>query len=238
MQPTIELFQFELCPYCHKVKAGLDLKGLVYRKVDVNPMTKKELPKLPTDAPQKVPVLSIDGEIVYDSSAILRWLDERWPERSPFISPDETRRALNDEVATWVDDELCYALPTVIYGTWGEAVKAAQVTARTSNFGFVQNLTVRAGGSLIMHQISKRILKKRSRTDGHAWIEEEFDRFEAWLGDDDHIGGELLALGDVATHGALTCVRDFPIFEKIMRRPKIRAWYDRVAARRAQSTVG
>ena len=39
----LKLYQFELCPYCHKVKAGLDLKGISYEKIEVNPMNKKEL---------------------------------------------------------------------------------------------------------------------------------------------------------------------------------------------------
>ena len=63
---------------------------------------------------------------------------------------------------------MTFALPTVIYGTWKEAMKAAQVTARSSNFGPLQNLMVRAGGSIIMHQVSKRILKKRGQTEGDA----------------------------------------------------------------------
>ena len=48
-QSEIELFQFELCPFCHKVKAGLEVKGLAYSKVEVNPMKKAELPDLPED---------------------------------------------------------------------------------------------------------------------------------------------------------------------------------------------
>ena len=36
----LTLYQFELCPYCHKVRAGLELKGLAFRKVEVNPMSK------------------------------------------------------------------------------------------------------------------------------------------------------------------------------------------------------
>ena len=58
-------------PYCHKVKAGLEAKGIPYQKVDVNPMNKKELPPgLPEDAPKKVPVVKFpDGEVVFDSTA-------------------------------------------------------------------------------------------------------------------------------------------------------------------------
>ncbi len=236
MSDPITLYQFELCPFCHKVKAGLEVKGLDYVKVEVNPMKKKELPAgLPEDAPRKVPVLKFaDGEIVFDSTDILHALEAKFPAQ-PFTPDDAARKARSDEVEAWVDDTFAQALPTVIYGTWGEAIKAAQVTARTSNFGFVQNMSVRAGGSLIMHQISKRILKRNGRgpKEGRAWVHAEVDRFEGWLGEDTFIGGDRPSLGDVAMHGALTCVKDFPVFEELMTRPGLKAWYDRVQAQRA-----
>ena len=230
----ITLYQFELCPFCHKVKAALEVKGLPYDKVEVNPMGKKELPDLPEDAPRKVPVVNFNGEIIFDSTDILQALDSRYPQTPALIPSDEDARKRSDEVETWVDDSFAQALPTVIYGTWGEAIKAAQVTARTSNFGFVQNISVRAGGSLIMHQISKRILKRNGKKagEGRAWVHEETDRFEAWLGDNDFIGGDMCSLGDVSMHGALSCVQDFPIFGQLMERSGLRAWYDRVQSLR------
>lgn len=233
--PAVDLYQFELCPYCHKVKAGLEIKGIEYRKIEVNPMGKKELPAdLPEEAPKKVPVLKTGEGLIWDSTDILKHLDAAYPDTVSFTPASAEAKAKSDEIETWVDEEFCHALPTVIYGTWGEAVKAAQVTARSSNFGLVQNLTVRAGGSIIMHQISKRILKKKGRADGHAWVNEAVDTFEGWLGDQPFVTGDQIALGDVAMHGALTCVQDFPIFTKLMQRPALKAWYDRVEAMRKQ----
>ncbi len=225
---SITLYQFELCPFCHKVKATLDVKGLTYRTVEVNPMTKAELPELPEGAPKKVPVIECEGDIVFDSSTIMAYLEERFTDEPTLTPPKISAKTLSDEIETWVDAEFAMALPTVIYGTWGEALKAAQVTARTSNFGFFHNVSVRAGGPLIMHQVSKRILKKNGKTDGHAWVAETLDQFEAWLGDADFVTGNAVSIGDVAMQGAISCVRDFPIFAEIMRRPKIRSWFDRV----------
>jgi microsomal prostaglandin-E synthase 2 len=230
----VTLYQFELCPYCHKVRAGLELKGLTYRKVEVNPMNKKELPKLPAGAPRKVPVLDVGGELLWDSTVILTYLDEHFPGTLRFLPEDPAVRARAEQVESWVDDALTFALPTVIYGTWGEAVKAAQVTARTSNFGLLQNLMVRAGGSVVMHEVSKRILKKRGQTDGRAWLSRELDQLEDWLGVQPFVCGDDLTLADVATHGALTCIQEFPAFAEMMSRPRLAAWYARVAALRAQ----
>ena len=73
------LYQFSLCPYCHKVRAGLELKGIAYRAVEVNPMGKKQLPALPENAPRKVPVIELGGRTVFDSTDILKFLDEEVP---------------------------------------------------------------------------------------------------------------------------------------------------------------
>jgi len=230
---ALTLYQFELCPFCHKVKAGLEVKGIDYRKVEVNPMTKKELPELPEGAPKKVPVVEVSGEVVHDSTTILSWLDERFGSQGPALLPEDAEaRARSEQVEQWVDDEFAMALPTVIYGTWGEALKAAQVTAKTSNFGMFHNVGVRAGGPLIMHQVAKRILKKNGRTDGHQWVSEALDTFEGWLEDRPFVAGDRVSLGDVAMHGAISCVEPFPIFDEIMKRPVVAAWFDRVQALR------
>ncbi|RMH43949.1 MAG: glutathione S-transferase family protein [Deltaproteobacteria bacterium] len=227
---TATLYQFELCPYCHKVKAALDVKGIPYAKVDVNPMTKKELPELPADAPKKVPVLEFDGDRVYDSTDILMFLDGKRREPIPLVPDDPAARDKALQVEQWVDDDLSYVLPTVIYGSWSDAARAAKVVARTSNFGFVQNAIVRGGGSLIMHQVAKRIIKKRGGGNPQQLLDAELDRFEQWLGDADFVCGDAPSIGDIAAHGCLTCIRDFPAFATIMQRPRIAAWYERVQA--------
>lgn len=233
----LTLYQFALCPYCHKVRAALDLKGLRYQAVEVNPMSKKELPPLPEGAPKKVPVLTHGDNVVFDSTTILEYLENTFPTPNPFTPADDDARALSVEIEEWVDSSFTASLPTVIYGTWREAIKAAQITARTSNFGFFHNVSVRAGGSLIMHQIAKRILKKHGKTNGHAWVQECMDQLELWLGDNDFLVGNQVSLGDVAAHGALTCVADFPIYSEIMQRTRVRDWSKRMDELRAATAA-
>jgi glutathione S-transferase len=233
----ITLYQFELCPFCHKTKAAMDLKHLPYRKVEVNPYSKKELPELPEGTPRKVPVVQFEGDTVQDSTDILAFLEERFNDSQTLLPEDPTTRQRAQEIEDWVDTDLTQVLPTVIYGTWGEAAKAAQVTAKTSNFGPLANVMVRAGGSLIMHQIAKRIVKKRGGGNPHEMLSAELDRLEGWLGENDFVCGDSISLGDAAAHGALTCIKEFPAFARITERPRLAAWYDRVADVRAHGTT-
>lgn len=228
---AVTLYQFELCPFCHKVKAALEVKGIAFRKVEVNPMTKKELPELEENVRRKVPVLEIDGKQIADSTAILEYLESREATLTPAPPADEK----SAQIENWVDDDLAQVLPAVIYGKWRDAARAAKVVARSSNFGFVQNALVRGGGSMIMHQVAKKIMKRRGGGDPEQALSAEMDKFEEWLGDQDFVCGESVSVGDVATHGCLSCIQDFPAFTKIMKRPRVSAWFDRVQTLREQN---
>ena len=233
--PIITLYQFQLCPFCHKVRAALDLKGLAYREVEVAPGSKRELPPLPEGAPKKVPVIQIGEEVIWDSTTILMRLDALTPSARRALLPAEgAGRAAVMELEEWIDAHLIPSLPTVIYDTWANAMRAAQITARESNFTLMQSLKVRVGGSLIMRLIAKRILKRAGRTDGHAWVAECLDSMEERLAGAEFLVGQTLSVADAALHGALRCVEEFPVFEQVRARPRLSAWYQSVARLRAE----
>lgn len=64
----IIVYQYDVCPFCCKVKAFLDYHKIPYRCVEVNPLTKAELK---WSEYRKVPVVLVDGQQVNDSSAII-----------------------------------------------------------------------------------------------------------------------------------------------------------------------
>lgn len=229
------LYQFALCPFCSKVRAGLELKGIPYRVVEVNPRTKAELPQLPEGAPRKVPVLAVGDQVVYDSTAILRFLDPAYPGTLRFRPEDPALQERSDEIVAWVDEELIRALPTVLYGSLREAARAAKAVAKSGNFGRAGGLGVQLGGSLVMHLVAKRILKKAGRTDAHGWVRESLDQIERWLGDGPYVCGATLTTADVAIRGAFLCVQDFPIYASIEARPALRAWLARMDAQQRTS---
>ncbi len=233
---TATLYQFALCPFCNKVRAGLQLKGIPFEEVEVSPRSKVELPSLPDGAPRKVPVLQVGDTAVWDSTRILSFLDEAFPETIRFTPTAEATRSRSDAMERWVDDELIQSLPPVLYGTWREATKASKVIAERSRFGAGEGLAVKLGGPLIMHAVAKRILKRNGRTDAHAWVHENLDYFERELGERDFVCGDTLSVADVAMHGALTCISPFPIFENVQSRSRLNAWFERVEAMKKPTT--
>ena len=233
---TLTLYQFELCPYCHKVKAGIELKNLPYRRVEVNPLNKKEIKHFADDdsGRKKVPIIELGDDVRRESSAILRWLDTVGA-GARALTPAQAVADRADEIDAWVDRDLIQILPTVLYGTWAESIHAAKLTAKTSNFSRWDNMRVRMFGSVIMKMIAKRILKRRGEgKSGAELFEEQLDQLETYIGEQDFLCGDAPNFADASVHGALTCVREFPAFERVRQRPLIIAWYDRVDALRAR----
>lgn len=226
--PSVTLYQFQLCPFCHKVRAALELKGVEYQRVEVAPGNKKELPPLPPEAPRKVPVLQVGDEIIWDSTSILLAIDRLVPQGITLNSAEHEVDSAVEDFEDWIDRQLMPALPTVIYDTWANSIRAARITARESNFGAWESFKVRVGGSLIMKLIVKRILKREGRTDGRAWLNECLDHAERQLDDQTFLIGEQPTIADAGLHGAFKCVEEFPIFEEIMSRRPLKDWFDRI----------
>ncbi|MBW2462483.1 MAG: glutathione S-transferase family protein [Deltaproteobacteria bacterium] len=227
---TTTLYQFALCPFCNKVRAGLELKGVPFEEVEVSPRSKVELPALPEGAPAKVPVLAAGDEVLWDSTTILSALDAAFPGTRRLLPADETSRSEAIAMEQWVDEHFIQSLPPVLYGTWGEAAQASKVIAEHSRFGTGQGMMVKLGGPFIMHAVAKRILKRNGRTDAHGWVSDNLDHFEQELGDQDFVCGDQLTIADAAMHGAITCIKPFPIFESVQARPRLVAWFERVQA--------
>jgi glutathione S-transferase len=84
------LYQFQFSHYCEKARWALDYKGLAYAP-------KNLLPGLHTKVAQKLAPMSslpiiVDGEsVVQDSTQIISFLDQRYPERA--LTPQDPKEA-------------------------------------------------------------------------------------------------------------------------------------------------
>lgn len=88
----ITLYQFQFSHYCEKVRWALDFKGLPYARRNLLPglhvkIAKKLVPK------SCLPIIVDGGTVVQDSSAIITYLDERFPERP--LTPRDSKQASN-----------------------------------------------------------------------------------------------------------------------------------------------
>lgn len=88
----LTLYDAARCPYCARARIALAEKGLEYEvlEIDLSDRPQWIYEKNPTG---RVPVIEEDAWILPESSVILEYLEERYPE-PPLLPPDPADRAL------------------------------------------------------------------------------------------------------------------------------------------------
>jgi glutathione S-transferase len=101
----LRLFDWKPSPFCIKVRALLDHKGLDYERV---PVLGRPLVELRSRGGiGKVPALEIDGELICDSTEIAHALEQLTPE--PAVIPSDPRdRARCHVLEDWCDEALYF----------------------------------------------------------------------------------------------------------------------------------
>lgn len=94
---ALRLFEHPLSPYVRKLKIVLEHAGIPYERVFVNPLAPdpEALRSFAAASPRlEVPcVVDDDGTAIFDSTVILEYFEEKWPERSTLpASPAERAR--------------------------------------------------------------------------------------------------------------------------------------------------
>ena len=101
----ITLHQFQVSPFCDKVRRILHWKGLEYRIREVPLVRAQAIRRInPTG---KLPCLEHDGTFVADSTDIAYYLEERFPE-PPILPEDPAERALCHVLDDWADESLYF----------------------------------------------------------------------------------------------------------------------------------
>ncbi len=99
----INLYQYPISPFTEKVRRVLTYKHLTWNPIDCHYEDKSNLLNVTGGKWTRVPVLEWDGEVVYNSADIIRWLDRKAPE--PRVIPDDAR-GLVEIIDHWADNTL------------------------------------------------------------------------------------------------------------------------------------
>jgi glutathione S-transferase len=90
---VIELYQLRWSHYVEKVRWALDYKQLDWRSIDIVAFNKRDMQRF--DCAQTVPLIhdTASGVAISDSSPIIRYLDETYPQRALFPADPLEREA-------------------------------------------------------------------------------------------------------------------------------------------------
>ena len=219
----MKLYQIPFSHNCVKVRKALDLKGLEYQTVDIHPILRIGLRRATGQA--LVPALVDGGHAVADSTAILLYLEDRYPD-PPLLPIDAEARAECLILERWADETFMALTRRLAY--WN-------VTASPGALG---ELFFPKAPPRIRHvagQVAKRALHRRLRMSQkrNSLDEREAPRAAelalARLGGRDYLVDGRVTIADIALASmsaplqfAVPAVRDQPTVQELV------AWGRRV----------
>lgn len=106
---TLNLYQYPISPFTEKLRRVLTYKHIKWNPIDCHFEDKTNLLALTKGQWTRVPVVEWDGEVVWNSADIIRWIDRKVPDR-PVIPADA--RGLCDIIDLFADNML---FPSILF---------------------------------------------------------------------------------------------------------------------------
>jgi len=222
----ITLHQFQISPFCDKVRRVLHYKKLAYTPREV-PLVESTFSFRRVNPIGKVPCIEHEGRRIGDSTDIALYLEERFPER-PLLPKDPKQRAECHVLEDWADESLYFYEVRLRFGIphnarrWvPELVKYDPAPIRAVASAIVPRvtgMTVRSQG--IGRKPTDMVLRD---------VERQVSAVAGWLGGRDWLVGDAITLADISVFAQLFCIRGTEEGERLIdASPPVSAWMRRV----------
>ena len=222
-----KLYQYDVCPFCSKVKAVLFYKKIPYDAIEVHPLNKKEI-AFSKDY-RKVPIyIDSSGVQVNDSTPIMKHLEKEYPHR-PIIGNSPDQIEAQEKWLTWSNDYV-RSIPPLIYRTFGDALKAFDYITHKGNFSWLQRRTVKYSGALVMKLVAKKTAKKLNITDPEQHFERKLKEWVVGLNGKKFMAGDKPDISDLAVFGITHSVNNLPAMELCKKNSQFWKWMQDMSA--------
>jgi len=201
--PDVTLHQYEISPFCDKVRRILRLKNVPYAVHEIRALRSAvEVRRI--NRIGKVPVLEIDGELVVDSSEIARFLDERFPE-PPLWPTDPRERAQCHLLEDWADESLYFYEMTMRLQWPSNSARWARELMRADG-----RLAQAIGPALVPRLVAQRTKAQGTGRKPHDLVlrelERHLDALDTLLGEGDWLVSEALTIADIAVAAQISAI--------------------------------
>ncbi len=225
MAGVIDLYQWEISPYCEKIRKILDYKELSYRTLE-QPLLRRDLLQKKTGQ-QKVPVLCDNGRWVADSTDIALYLEERYPAR-PILPPAGRERQLCLLLEDWSDEAFASAVQPVKWLTPGNS--AALLSEMGKSLPGLANRVLLRAASPVLRRTMQALSHGRGAKRTRHLLGYQLDLLESLLAGQPYLFGETPTLADFSAASLVKHLTGLAGYEEVTRRRSFSAMIARIDA--------
>ncbi|ASP37614.1 glutathione S-transferase [Bacterioplanes sanyensis] len=223
----IRLYQYPISPFCEKVRRALCAKQLDYDIDNVSLWQTltgrvKSLSRI-----GKLPVLTINGQVIADSTNIIEELDQRFP-TIPLLPDAPEDRAMVHFFEDWADESLYFIEVYLRFGLKANAPQWAQLITADDHPLLAPLFRLLAPG-----MVAKTAYVQGTGRKSWPLIEHDLRRhcqsLASWLSGKRWLVAYQLTLADIAVASQLSAIIATPEGKAIVEPfPEIIAWLERV----------
>ncbi len=221
------LYDLTDSPFCTKARICLQLKGIPFRRVTLTVSRMRELRRLSGFG--KVPVLVQGGQVVADSTAIVRHLETLQPD-PPLRPADPAARAYCDLIEDWADESLYHVVGAFKWLNPANRAAALHNTMSELGGGPLAPLI----GRVVASRIARRYRAQGYGPEALGHFEERMrdglTTLEGLLGERSLLLGRSVTVADVAVFVQLAWMRGYVERRLLDDAPAVSAWLARLDA--------
>lgn len=223
--PDIILHQWEISPFCGKVRRILQFKGLPFSTREYNGLQMTRASRLSPAG--KLPVLEYDGELIQDSTVIAQFLEAKHPE--PVLFPAVGMAAhLAHVFEDWADESL-YWYEVYFRFMFQEAADKSVLLLREGRPAYEKALLSLSVVPLMKHKLAQQGLGRYPTEQVTQQFIAHLQHLEGILSEQDWLVGEHCSIADIAVVAQLAEVyRTSHLQAAFSRFPALTAWMQRL----------
>ncbi|MCX2982523.1 glutathione S-transferase family protein [Halieaceae bacterium IMCC14734] len=220
----ITLYQFEVSPFCDKVRRAMRYKNIPFSVQEVSLLGAGKY-----SSAKKLPVLDDTGTRIEDSTQIVHYLEQKYPE-PPLLPADPAQLALCNVLEDWADESLYY-YDIALHFSFAENAKRRAGHLLQHEKPWVKRLMGPFVPGLLRKMGESQGAGRRSREVILSDIDRHIGSIAAMLEGQDFLLPTGLSAADISIFVEIDAIKVAELGAEIISRyPVVVAWMDRVDA--------
>lgn len=223
--PKVVLHQWEMSPFCNKVRRCLKHKGVDYSIINYNGLRALQASKLSPVG--QLPVLEYDGQFIQDSSAIARFLDEKYPDKPLYPADDLHTLGVARMWEDWAGQSL-YFYEIYLRMLDPVSMERALDLICDGRPRYERWILRSVFKRRYPRKLAEQGLGRLSRAEVERQFFERLDDLEGILEGRTFLAGITRTIGDLAVAAQLDeLIRTSDLRERVLSYPRLKAWLAR-----------